>query len=550
MKLTFGPVTWSRSDKLKTQTRPLSRTFFVVLGLMIIPVSHANAQTYEQSARYVSPVDESLTIRSISLLPITDNVEGIYARHIADQLTTLMRGSHRWNFIETPEDTNFPSITSLEESPPDFQKATSKLKADSFMTAVASRGPAGLSVRLDLFLKSDGRLLAQQTLRDYKRFEISDLKSQIRRMYGKLLTDIPYDGLILSRQQNRVTINLGKADGIKADQLITAVQIISVQRHPKFGFLISSDKEILGRIKITQVDETLSFGTIISEKERGAIQKLAKISGVVPIQYPDLELVDENGNSLLNQPDAAVAFGDHPREWLPTKSPSFGEVGLRLGLGQFGTNANVDGVPNLEAKDSLFPQLSGHAELWLNSQWTIRADLMNSVITTGNPRSGSSPGKLNQSVSRYALAGQYNFLLKGDYFGPKFFVQSGFAQYKNSADDSQPRAFTSVSYSGLMLGFGGAFPITPDKNWSVSGQLNVFVFPSVSQSPSISDGSPSNNMNEFSVDVRRKIAENLWLVGGLQYSLYMTTFKGASTDNATSISQRLTVLSGGVDWSF
>ena len=318
MKLTFGPVTWSRSDKLKTQTLQLSRTFFVALVLLMISVSHAYAQTYEQSARYVSPVDESLTIRSISLLPITDNVEGIYARHIADQLTTLMRGSHRWNFIETPEDTNFPSITSLEESPPDFQKATFKLKADSFMTAVASRGPAGLSVRLDLFLKSDGRLLAQQTLRDYKRFEISDLKSQIRRMYGKLLTDIPYDGLILSRQQNRVTINLGKADGIKSDQLITAVQIISVQRHPKFGFLISSDKEILGRIKITQVDETLSFGTIISEKERGAIQKLAKISGVVPIQYPDLELVDENGNALLNQPDAAVAFGDHPLDvWSP-----------------------------------------------------------------------------------------------------------------------------------------------------------------------------------------------------------------------------------------
>ncbi len=223
---------------------------------------------------------------------------------------------------------------------------------------------------------------------------------------------------------------------------------------------------------------------------------------------------------------------------------------MRLGLGQFGTNANVDGVPNLEAKDSSLPQLSGHAELWLNSEWTVRADLMNAVVTTGNPRSGSSPGKLNQSVSRYGVEGQYNFLLQGDYFGPKFFVQGGFAQYKNSVDDSQPRAFTSASYSGLLLGFGGSFPITFDKKWSVGGQLNVYLFPRVSQSPSISDGSASSNMNEFSLDVRRKIAENLWIVGELQYSLYMTTFKDASADNATSMSQRLTVISGGIDWDF
>ena len=87
-------------------------------------------------------------------------------------------------------------------------------------------------------------------------------------MLKDVLKKIPYDALVLSRQGNLITVNLGKKDGIEKGKVLTVIQIIKEQRHPKFGILIKTDKEILGKIKLLKIDDNLSFGKIIVEKEK------------------------------------------------------------------------------------------------------------------------------------------------------------------------------------------------------------------------------------------------------------------------------------------
>lgn len=538
---------------------------FTSLSLSLAPCIWTEVQAQpaapaiEQSATYVSAVDDALTIRRVAVLPVTDNVDGIYSRPVEGQLAQLARDSHRWDYAEISLNGPSPSLSDLEEKPAEVLKLVKSLDADAFFAAAVSRGPNGLSVRLDLFLKKDGKLLAQELLKDHPRTEIPQLKEQIKILYQRLVAKLPYQGLILSRQNNRVTINLGKTDGLKKDQIVSAVQIISVNRHPKFGFLISTDKEILGRIKILKVEETLSFGAIISEKERGAIRRLAKISALNAVEYGDpSSLVPDTDQDLRKRPDAAVAFGADAKEWVPTGPPAFGEVGGRVGLGLYNSSLNIDSTC-CEAKSAFYPSLALHGELWLNPQWIARAEIIQGVLSAKNPRQGSSPAELNHSYSRYSLVVGYNFLLRDDFFGPKVQIDAGLATARMYVDDSSPRSLTTTSFSGALVGLMGVFPVTDEKQWYVGGKFNLFLFPKMSETPVSSGGDAKVSINDFSLFVQKKLGENLRAEGSLDFSLYSANYSGSgnrmdptgtTAEVATSLSQRHTIFSGGIVYMF
>lgn len=528
--------------------------------VFVLPsTSFAQTPTIEQSAVYVSQVDEDLTLRRVSVLPVVDNVDGIYARSIEAQLIALVKDSHRWDFVEANLAGGAPTPGEMEESPAGVIKALRTIDVDAVFVAAASKGPNGLSLKIDLFSKKDGKLLAQEVLRDHPRFEIPEIRSQITQLYRKLVAKLPYEGLILSRQGNRVTVNLGKSDGLVKDQVITAIQIISVNRHPKFNFLVSSEKEILGKIKILKVDETLSFGSIISEKERGAIRRLAKISGLSQVSYPEPDsLGGAQEGDIGSRADAPVTFGKDPKEWLPVRPPSFGQVGFSLAFGSYDSSVALDATGSLEAKSSFYPSLSVHGELWLNPNWIARAEITQGVISTSNPRSGSSPGNLNHALSKYSLQLGYNFLLRDDFFGPKIQISGGFGTYRMFVDDSQPQALTTTTFNGFIVGLGGSFPVDEKKIWYAGGRLNLYLMPSLSESPNTSGGSPKVTINDFSLFAEKKIAENLKATGSLDFSLYSASFSGAGTrtgpggvpETATSLSQRHTSASGGIVYMF
>lgn len=539
----------------------LSRFLFTLTAFALLVPSFGRAQeagkAVEQSATYVSPIDEALTLRRVAVLPASDNVDGIYARPIEAQLTDLVKASHRWDYSDAALSGPMPSVSDLEEKPDLALKTFSKLDTDAVLIAVASRGVSGMSVRLDLFLKKDGKLIAQESFKDDPRTEIPQLKEQIRLLYTRLVGKLPYQGLILSRQGNRVTINLGKSDGLRKDQIVSAIQIISVQRHPKFNFLISTDKEILGQIKILKVDETLSFGAIVNERERGAIARFAKIAALKSVEYGDTSF-DTEGD-VKSRPDSNVAFGEKPTEWVPSRPPAFGQVGFRLGFGSY--DYNLSGISNdcCEAKSSFYPSITIDGELWINPNWIARAQITQGVLSTSNPRSGSSPSDLNHSYGRYQLEIGYNFLLRDDFFGPKIQIDAGLAQATMKIDDSNPRGLTSTSFSGLLLGLMGEFPVDDAKLWTIGGKFNLFLFPKLSESPVTSGGDPKATINDFSIFAQRKLSENLRAVGSLDFSLYSASYSGAGNrfdatgttpEIATSLSQRHTVLSGGIVYMF
>lgn len=529
----------------------LLKFLFVFAG-----VSIAHAQVYEQGGTFTSPVDQELTIRYLGVLPVKDNLEGIYARPLEEKLTELLKNHHRWNYRPLTMAGPMPDMLELEQKPETVIGLSAGSEADALVATQLSKGPRGISLRMNLFLRKTGRLIAQAQLNDHARFDLPDVQMQTAALLEKLLEKIPYQGHVLSRTGNRVTVNLGKRDGLAEGQTLSAVQIIGVDRHPKFQFIVQSHKEVLGTIKILKVEDTLSFGSVAYERERGSIRKNTKLSGLEKVAYtvPDrLESEAENQRPEREKLGNPLIFGQNAGEWKPINPPTFGQVGVRIGGGSYNGKTSLSSSGSLEASTSLYPQIALDGELWINPEWTARFKWEQGIASTDNPL-GGDPSSLSHSLSAFALMIGYNFLLQQEYFGPKIEVSAGFSSYGASVDDSEPTGLTSMKYSGLTLGLRGNMPVTDDKKWRAGLGLNIVFKPSLKETPVTSGDESSNAVNDFNFTVSHQLKVNLLIVGDLNFRLYRATFTGAGTrdggETASDASQKLTTLSGGIVYMF
>ncbi len=510
-------------------------------------------QTLEQSAQYVSKVDEELTIRKVAVLPATDNLQGIYSRPLESHLNALIKNYHQWDLVETSVDGKPLSSAEIEEKPAEVLKYSKGIEADALIAANINKTPLGMSIKLSLLTRADGKLLLQETLADYPKFELPDLKQQLEMLFKKLVSKMPYNGLVLSRKQNTVTLNLGRTEGIVKDQTVSVIQIIKVTRHPKFGFLINTDKEILGKIKILKVEDTLSFGAIVSEKERGAIKRFAKVSGLDFVEYNAPAELGSQAVSLEDRTDSGVSFGKNPGEWIPAEPPAFGQVGIKLGFGSYRSSVSLD-TGNLSSSSSLYPSIAVFGEVWLNPTWIVRADIFQGIASSKNPRAGSTPADLNNQISKYSLALGYNFLLHDDFFGPKIQLRGGISSYRAYVDNTTPLVFTTTNYSGLVIGVSGSLPVTKDKRWSLGAGMNMTFLTRLTETPEESGNSPKNSITDFNIYGEHRIRPNLNVVAGMDFWLYSTNFGGgggrSNGEVASSSSQRHTILNAGIAYLF
>ncbi len=519
--------------------RAISLTTIVLVALAGISV---RAWAQDQS-NYRSDVDSALTVRSIALLPVFDNLQGVYSRPVEKDLTKILQNSHHFNYIDANYAGPITTPDELEEDSSSVQKIFSNFSADAFVAVSISKGPAGISMKMDMFLKSDQSLIAQVADSNIQAFDTVSIEHRAEKMLRELLKKLPYSGLILSREGTRVTVNLGSLDGVKPNEVLSVIEIIKVKRHPKFGFLVGSDKEIIGQVRLLKVDQTLSFGRIADEVEAGAIQvnsKIAPIEAVVYTNTNSLSNLQTPEDLLMSEPGAKANYGKNPSAWVPTRVPTFGMVGARIGVGKFTENA-----PNsLNDSDSFYPSIYLDGELWLTSVWSAHAHIEQGIISTSNPVSGGSPSTLSHRLSMYDFLLGYNVRLADVTNAPKFEFLFGYSSYDMFVDQSTPAGITSKTYSGPEIGVSGWYPIAPSSPYGLGANFYYMISPNLSETPS-SSGSSSNRATQFGVFLDKQLHVNLKARFELDFDIFASNFSGGSTS-----SQESDVFSGGLYYMF
>lgn len=528
---------------------------FTLPSLLLVSMGYRTfAQEAEGARAYRSDVDDLLTIEKVSLLPFTDNLQGIYARPLEAHFTSLLDKMHRWDFVPANSSGPILSPEELESDPAKAIQVSQGMGADAFFASRVTKGPNGVAIHLSLFLTKDGKLLSQAVLKDYKQFNINDLKEQMQRLLTEIVSRLPYSGRVLSRESNRVTVNLGTKDGIQPGQMLSVIQIIQAHRHPKFNFLVRTEKEIFGKIKILKADETLSFGVVVSEKEKGAVQKNAKIGPLDFVTYSgeSLSLTPSAEEELTQREDGALAFGKDAKAWKPQNPPSFGQVGARLGLSRFKGNTQLSGYGALESYNDFAPSVLLEGEIWVTPEWTFRAKLKQGIVAVDNERPGSTPRELSQSLTYYEATAGYRLRFGPYGWSPYAEPYLGYLNYKLFSDSATPEAFMTQQYTGFKFGVTGAAPIAENGLFGIGGDFAMVWKPSLRESPHTSGGSSENQIVQFGIFGFKKLGERLKVQANLDFEMYSSNFSGTGTraESATSSSHRYTTLSGGLYYMF
>lgn len=502
-----------------------------------------------------SDVDDLLTVEKVSVFPFTDNLQGIYARPLEAHFISLIQKMHRWDYVPANSSGPILSPEELEGSVDKAKQASANLGADAFFACRVVKGPGGVMIHLSLFLSKDGKLLSQAILKDYKQFDIVDLKEQLERLLSEINARLPYAGRVMSREGNRVTVNLGLKDGVQNGQLLSVIQILQAHRHPKFNFLIKTEKEIFGKIKVLKVDDTLSFGMVVTEKEKGAIQKNSKIGSLDFVTYAAPESLSLNPTAeeaLSQRDDGNIAFGKNARAWSPAQPPSFGQLGFRLGLGRFAGATDIQGVGGLEGTNNFAPSVILDGELWITPNWTFAATLKHGIISVRNPHGGGQPSELSQALTYYEASIGYTIRIGPYIYSPNVTPFFGYFNYRLYVDESNPEAFTTQQYSGARFGVRGTMPVGDNGQYGFGGVFSTAWRPTLHEAPAPSGDTSTASAIQFGVLGYKKYSERLRLQANLEFEMYSASFSGAGGRNApsNSASQRYTTLSAGLYYMF
>lgn len=500
-----------------------------LLALFVLFLSIPALANRKEGVKLKSSTDESLTVHTVLLMPTIDNVDGIFSRPFDKALNDIISADKQWQLIGTHLTSNMVVPSELVNSPEKVKKMAAHAKADAIIVAEVRKNPKDFILALFLFSTKDGQLISQAAATDLDQTSIVRATKQLETLYGELKFRVPYEGLILSRTKNRVTLNLGSSDGLTPGQELPCSRIIQVTRHPKLGNIIQNEKVVIGKIKLVKVDKNLSFGDIVSEIELGAIQKDAKITGARPLNYAQESWIKKDympAEMLLSENNLE---NGKVKEWRPELPPTFGSVGANLALGGFKQTLSLQDGTSLSAEQTIFPTVNVHGEIWINPEWFVNASFGQGTASVSNP-TGGQPGDLTLSLTQYSMDFGYNILLKDDFFDSKLMFGLGYYAYKMSIDDSVPQGLVSTEYSSPRIMIGARTPIDDANRWYLGGMLYWYINAGLKERP-VSSGSDDSTIVQYTLQLDYRWSERLFINSALDFKTFSSDFSGAFTRN-------------------
>ncbi len=535
--------------------------FLFLIAAVSIALSWPGPQqeSWGQTQKYISEIDQEFQIRKVLVGPVVDNTNDIYAKPLAQALIQAIESDRQWTAQPVSSSKGNPEI--FDSQPTRVQALLKENQAQGLITLRVSKGPEGISLRMIFYIGASGLPGLFEEVQKIPSFEINEIKRVLLSVFAQMKKRLPFSGQVLSRRQNEVTVNLGSQHGVSEGQEITAIQILRLQRHPKFKFVVQFENSVIGKIKLIKVEQGLSFGVILTEKESGMIEKNTFVVSHDPIEYAE-PLVSADGKNIQPYKDpnqSNLILGEHAGkklgEWIPTSAPQFGRMDILLGLGSYSINNALDIGP-AASTTQLVPGIKFLGEMWINPEWFANLSLRQMIFKlTNSYPADSSPSKLAVSTSIMSLRFGYNFLMQDEFFGPKIQLSLGLDRMNSQIDQSSPPAFTSVTYSGISFGVGGTYPIPLENQRSLTfgTQLNYHWKPNLSEAPVTSAGGSSSQISSFLVSGNYQFSQRMSWIAELDFDNYNTQFgsdPGSRANQATSLSHSFTTFFGGLEYRF
>ena len=145
---------------------------------------------------------------------------------------------------------------------------------------------------------SNGSIIAAESV---KSTSAAGLEELVVQMAQKIIKDFPLEGYVVMRNDDKVSIDLGKRAGVKVGMQFIAYKEGKVIKHPKTGEILDIEVIETGKMKITRVRENIANADITAEDTPGAIKYGQMVKSVSQSSRPI---------GKYTTPPAATVYGD------------------------------------------------------------------------------------------------------------------------------------------------------------------------------------------------------------------------------------------------
>lgn len=130
---------------------------------------------------------------------------------------------------------------------------------------------------------TSGSIIAAESVKSSSAVGLEDLVIQ---MSAKIIKDFPLEGYVVSRQGEKVRIDLGRGAGVKEGMRFIVFKEGEVIKHPKTGEVLDVEIIETGRVQITMVRDKLAQADIIEESDLGPIEYGQMVKSVTQLARP------------------------------------------------------------------------------------------------------------------------------------------------------------------------------------------------------------------------------------------------------------------------
>lgn len=499
--------------------------------------------------QYTNDLDKKITIKTVTLAPVYDNLNGIYAKPIQKLLIEFLQNDKVWGYSEFPELEKMIFVEKFDSNPKEVLDVLEKTNSQGLLTAFITKGPRGLTARLKLYTQDQGLLILEESFEDLDAFEISKVRENFAQMYRNLKNRLPYRGYVLSRRGVDITLNVGTLNGIKQGQEISLAQILKLKRHPKLHEIVGVEKEIIAQAKVTKVEDYLCFAQITFEKEAGVVAVGTKILPTAFIAYPLPQLSEEGTvigdvqapttSKIAEKTEAPVVEDFTPHASLKSQKNIFKLQGV---FNQFRESSDLVSGTEVSSSTSLAPGLAAGVQAYLTENIFYRLSGSVTNFESRNTLASSTPANIKYTLSQYNGSVGYDYFMEDTGIDPvKLTGSLGLASIKTDVSVTSPTSMTNAQISSILLQFTITIPMGPEFPYTVGASLDYHFSPIYSETP-VNSGNAKATITSLGLFGRYPLTDSLNLRADLNYMTVSTSFSGTATRSNPARSNSMQLL--------
>jgi hypothetical protein len=479
-------------------------------------------------------------METIGHLKAWDNVDGLFADYVAQAYNEYFSQQTRFIAQDISKGENLltqskiPYVKLIEDKEVLGQLSRAMRVESLIRTKVTKEGPS-YRFNLEWLHTPKMDLLATETFTlqepgDGKSFGLGNIKGSLQEALDRMIKKVPFTAQVTGRDNNSVTVNVGKASNIRRGDTLVIATLEEIKRHPLLKSIVDWRMAQIGKIEIEDVDEKIAFGRVVEEEPGRQISRFQKVVQIIPKAIPlapEVQIEESEETKSINSP------------------PSLGWVNGSIIVGSL--DREISDSTNAGQKGSgFFYGGIGEAQLWLTRQWFVDLQLGGGT-SSFTQKNISTNAETASGVNGTMFFGKfdvgYTFFTTTQLFGPKGFVRLGY-QWTNYGFPQMPALLlVPSSYGGLFVGIGGELPVRDE--WGIAVTLDFGLINSATVSD-LSYGEVRGSQHlAFFIGTYYRLNQRLNFRAGM-------TLMADSADfaNSASLSNRLTSFGPSLQYYF